>query len=245
MTLWPAECSRPFPSEEVVHSTLAIHSLVPTRLSPHRVCGKLAVVHSAWVVVAGALAGAGGATVLRRIPRGVRLPVPVCAALVAVLWWLVGGRGSLPLWWLPVPLVLGWAGVLLAGSDLVTRRLPDALTLPLYPIAGLLLGVAAIGTADPALLPRAAAGGLLWGGGYAAVRLVAPAALGGGDVKLAGSLGALTAATSWPALLLAVLAASVVTAAVAAPARLLGYAEVPHGPAMLAAAWLVVLHPPV
>lgn len=185
---------------------------------------------------------------LRRIPRGVRLPVPVCAALVAALWWLAGGRADvidLPLWWWPVPLVLGWAGVLLGGADLVARRLPDALTLPLYPMVGVLLGVAAIGAADPALLPRAAAGGLLWAGGYAAVRLAAPGALGGGDVKLAGSLGALTAATSWPALLLAVLAASVMTAAVAAPARLLGYAAVPHGPAMLAAAWLVVLHPPV
>jgi hypothetical protein len=42
-----------------------------------------------------------------------------------------------------------------------------------------------------------------------------------------------------------VLAANVVTAAIAAPARLLGYRDVPHGPAMLAAAWLVVLHPPV
>jgi hypothetical protein len=45
--------------------------------------------------------------------------------------------------------------------------------------------------------------------------------------------------------LLAVLTANVVTAAAAAPARMLGYRDVPHGPAMLAAAWLVVLHPPV
>lgn len=185
---------------------------------------------------------------LRRIPRGVRVSVPVCAALVAVLWWVVGGRADvagLPLWWWPVPLVLGWAGVLLGGADLVARRLPDALTLPLYPVVGVLLGVAAIGAADPVLLLRATAGALLWAGGYAVVRLAAPGALGGGDVKLAGSLGALTAATSWSGLLLAVLVASVVTAAVAASARILGYAEVPHAPAMLAAAWLVVLHPPV
>jgi leader peptidase (prepilin peptidase)/N-methyltransferase len=76
------------------------------------------------------------------------------------------------------------------------------------------------------------------------VRLLAPGALGGGDVKLAGSLGALTAATSWSGLVLAVLAASVLTAVVALPARIIGYREVPHGPAMLAVAWLVVLHPP-
>jgi hypothetical protein len=28
------------------------------------------------------------------------------------------------------------------------------------------------------------------------------------------------------------------------PARMLGHSDVPHGPAMLTAAWLVVLHPP-
>ncbi len=184
---------------------------------------------------------------LRRIPRGVRVPVPVCAALVALLWAVVGTRaeGGLPLWWWPVPLILGWVGVLLGGADLMARRLPDALTLPAYPLVAVLLGAAAIGVADAGLLARALAGALLWGGGYAAVRLVAPGAVGGGDVKLAGSLGALTAATSWPGLLLAVLAASALTAVVAAPARMFGYPDVPHGPAMLAAAWLVVLHPPV
>jgi leader peptidase (prepilin peptidase)/N-methyltransferase len=182
---------------------------------------------------------------LRRIPRGVPVPVSACTVLVAVLWWVVGGQADVPLWWWPVPLTLGWVGVLLGGADLIARRLPDALTLPLYPLVAVLLGAAAIGAADTELLSRAAAGALLWAGGYGVVRLLTPSALGGGDVKLAGSLGALTAATSWPGLLLAVLAASALTAAVAAPARMFGYSEVPHGPAMLAAAWLVVLHPPV
>jgi leader peptidase (prepilin peptidase)/N-methyltransferase len=183
---------------------------------------------------------------LRKIPRGARVPVPACAALVAMLWVVVSTRANqgLPLWWCPVPLILGWAGVLLGGADLVTRRLPDALTLPAYPLVAVLLGAASIGSADDALLLRAAAGALLWAGGYATVRLIAPGAIGGGDVKLAGSLGALTAATSWPGLILAVLAASALTAVVAVPARMWGYPDVPHGPAMLTAAWVVVLHPP-
>ena len=134
---------------------------------------------------------------------------------------------------------------MLGGADLVARRLPDALTLPAYPLVAGLLGIATFGAGNTDPLGRAALGALLWAGGYAAVRLVSPRALGGGDVKLAGSLGALTAATSWSGLLLAVLAASVLTATVALPARLLGYPEVPHGPAMLAAAWLVVVHTPV
>lgn len=184
---------------------------------------------------------------MRWIPRGVRVPAPVCGVLVAVLWVVVVQRADegLPLWWWPVPLLLGWAGVLLGGADLVARRLPDVLTLPAYPLVAVLLTVAAIGAADGSLMLRSAAGASVWAGGYAMVRLLAPGALGGGDVKLAGSLGALTAATSWSGLLLAVLAASVLTAVVAAPARMFGYREVPHGPAMLAAAWLVVLHPPV
>jgi leader peptidase (prepilin peptidase)/N-methyltransferase len=202
---------------------------------------------SVWVAGAGALAGAGGALLLRRIPRGVRVPVPACGVAVAVLWAVVAARAgaSLPLWWCPVPLALAWAGVLLSGADLVARRLPDALTMPAYPLVAVLLVAAAIAAADAGPLLRALAGALLWAGGYAAVRLIAPDSLGGGDVKLAGSVGALTAATSWPGLLLAMVAASAVTAALAAPARILGLREVPHGPAMLAAAWLVVLHPPV
>ena len=59
------------------------------------------------------------------------------------------------------------------------------------------------------------------------------------DVRLARDRGVT------PLPMLAVLAASVVTAVVAAPARILGYPDVPHGPAMLVASWLVVLHPPV
>ena len=196
------------------------------------------------MAVLGAAAGAGGAMALRRLPRGVPVPVPVCAVAVAALWAAVAGDG-LPMWWWPIPLVLGWAGVLLAGADLVARRLPDALTLPAYPVFAVLLGAAAVGAGNAELLVRATAGALLWAGGYAAVRLVAPGAMGGGDVKLAGSLGALTAATSWPGLLVAMLAANVLTAAAAGPARILGYRDLPHGPAMLAAAWLVVLHPPV
>ncbi|MGH3670505.1 MAG: prepilin peptidase [Pseudonocardiaceae bacterium] len=202
---------------------------------------------SVWAAGAGGLAGAGGALLLRWIPRGVRLPVPVCGLAVAALWAVVAVRAGagLPLWWCPVPLALAWAGVLLSGADLVARRLPDALTVPAYPLVAVLLSAAAIAAADAGPLFRALAGAVLWAGGYAAVRLVAPGALGGGDVKLAGSVGALTAATSWPGLLLAILGASAVTVALAAPARLLGLREVPHGPAMLVAAWLVVLHPPV
>jgi leader peptidase (prepilin peptidase)/N-methyltransferase len=202
-------------------------------------------VNSVWAAVTGAVAGAGGAVLLRRVPRGVRVSVLACGVLVAALWAVVVARaGGLPVWWWPAPLVLAWAGVLLGTADVAARRLPDALTLPAYPVVAVLLVVAAVGVGDADLMVRAIGGALLWAGGYAAVRMIAPGALGGGDVKLAGSLGALTAASSWPGLLLAVLAASALTVVIAGPARMFGCRDVPHGPAMLAAAWLVVLHPP-
>lgn len=197
----------------------------------------------ATTTAAGAGAGAAGARLLRRLPRGVRVPAGACAAAVALAWCAVAVRaGELPLWWLPVPLVLGWAGVLLGAADLLARRLPDALTLPAYPVVTVLLGLAAAGTGDAGLPYRALAGAVLWAGGYAAVRLVAPGALGGGDVKLAGTLGAIAAAVSWPGLLLAVLAATALTTAVSLSALVFGgRGEVPHGPAMLASTWLIAL----
>ncbi|MGH3910421.1 MAG: hypothetical protein ACRDRM_06280, partial [Pseudonocardiaceae bacterium] len=56
------------------------------------------------VVLAGAAlglaAGAGGALLLRRIPRGVRVAPLVCAAMVSALWATVGAlAGELPPWW--------------------------------------------------------------------------------------------------------------------------------------------------
>ena len=116
---------------------------------------------------------------LRRIPRGVRVPVPVCAVSVAALWAVIGGRAGLgvPLWWWPVPALLAWGGVLLGSADLVARRLPDALTLPAYPLAAGVLGIAALGAGHVGPLTRAAVGALLWAGGYAAIRLISPGAL--------------------------------------------------------------------
>ncbi|MCC9205367.1 prepilin peptidase [Arthrobacter sp. zg-Y769] len=79
--------------------------------------------------------------------------------------------------------------VRLAVTDIRTRRLPNALVLPSYPIAGGLLGGAALAAGEPdrvaAMLLGAAA---LWAG-FFALRLLSPAGLGFGDVKLGGLLG--------------------------------------------------------
>jgi leader peptidase (prepilin peptidase)/N-methyltransferase len=233
----------------------------------------------------GMLAGALARWLLGRLRRGADVPPPWCELLVGVLWAASGywwAAGWLETAWLPLLLGLGWLAVAAGAVDLLHCRLPDALTVPALP-AALLLAVPLGGAA----VLRAALGAAALGGGYLLVRLVAPAAFGAGDVKLAAPLGAAMAAASWPALLVGALLAAVLTLGVAmvqsgvgalagarleaplgarfgpppgVPAGRDGPADelardvagglagvprgllsvVPHGPAMLAAGWLVL-----
>ncbi|MDR7303300.1 prepilin peptidase [Haloactinomyces albus] len=193
--------------------------------------------------IAGLGAGRCGTELLRRLRRGVRPPALCCEGGVALLWALVAVRivaGALPLWWAAVPLLVGWLAVVLTTCDLLAGRLPDALTLSAYPATAAVLGLAACGGGVPGMASRALLGVVLFAGSYACVRLVSPSAMGAGDVKLAGSLGAVAGAVSPGAVLLTMAAAAVVTIAAAGVAR---RATVPHGPAMLLPAWLVTAFP--
>ncbi|EQD81533.1 hypothetical protein N599_35610 [Saccharopolyspora erythraea D] len=187
---------------------------------------------------AGAVAGGLGGMLLRSLRRGVVVPRFACGLAVAVLWSVVGlsvSCGWMPPWWVPVPLWLGWLAVLLTACDLIARRLPDVLTLTAYPVAALLLGAA-----DPGLLLGGLTGLVLFAGLYLGVRVLSPASIGPGDVKLAGSLGAVVGAVSVPAVLGCVAVAAGLTLVVAARSR---GAAVAHGPAMLLPAWLVAAFP--
>lgn len=116
----------------------------------------------------------------------------------------------------------------LSGYDIAERRLPNWLTLP----GGLLvLVVAAVAERGLAAL----AGALALSGVYLAVHLLSPRAMGGGDVKLAVGLGAMTGAFGADVWVLAALAAPVFTAVLASGAALRGIPTVPHGPSMCAA----------
>ncbi len=192
--------------------------------------------------LAGAAAGAIGRRIANRAVHGTsRPPWPELAgaALSGLLGWRAG-TGQLPSWWLPVPLVLGWFAVPLVAADLARRRLPDALTLPAYPVLGLTIAVAAAAGPGPGLALSALAGTIVFGGVHALVRAIAPAAMGGGDVKLAGSLGAVLGALGWPALAVAAVLAAVVTAVLALGTRA---TTAPHGPGLLAATWLLAAFP--
>lgn len=142
----------------------------------------------------------------------------------------------MPWWWLPVPLLLGWLAVLLSVCDVTASRLPDALTLPAYPVAAVMLTWVGYWSRAPGLVVDAVIGAVLFTGTYAVVRVVSPGAIGPGDVKLAGSLGAVVGAVSVAAVLMCMVAAAFLTLLQSAVVR---RRSVPHGPAMLAPAWLV------
>lgn len=175
---------------------------------------------------------------------------PCCEVVTALLWVVIAvhaSTGAVPWWWLPVPLVLAGFGVALAAVDLRHQRLPDAMTLPAYPVMAVLIMVADRGAPFGGLALHALCGALAFGGAHLLIRLVAPSAIGAGDVKLAGSLGAVLGAVGPEALVIAAALAAVITLALAAGAKVISqpgwWHGVPHGPGLLAAAWLIATFP--
>ncbi|WP_068189239.1 A24 family peptidase [Mycobacterium sp. UM_CSW] len=120
--------------------------------------------------------------------------------------------------------VLAWLA-LLSAYDVRRRRLPNALTLP--GAAGILLVAALTGRGLPAL-----AGAAALTGAYLAVHLVAPAAMGAGDVKLAIGLGGLAGRFGPDVWFLAALGAPLLTALAGVVGLARGARTVPHGPSM-------------
>ena len=185
--------------------------------------------------LAGGMAGGGARLLLGRLRRGVAVRAGCCEVLLGGLWAVAGlawASGSLSGRLLPVLLGLAWLGVAAGAVDVLRRRLPDALTVPAIPI-GLLLLV----PIGPAAVARGVAGAAAGLSAYGALHLLRPASLGAGDVKLAGSLGAVLAGVSWPSAALAAVLASLLTVALALVTR---QARVPHGPGMVTAAWAVL-----
>ena len=187
---------------------------------------------------AGAPAGLFGG---RLVARSVDVSPLWCVAGTVALWALAGARwGSVPPWWLPVPVLLGWFTVLLTAADLAHRRLPDRVNLSGYPALGAALAVAATGAGAPLGL-HALAGVVVFGGVHLAVHLWRPEALGAGDVKLAGWLGGVLGVVGWSSMVLVTFVAAVCSLLLRlAPAWRSG---APHGPGLLAATWVVAMFP--
>lgn len=121
--------------------------------------------------------------------------------------------------------VLAWC-VALSVYDIRERRLPTWLTLP---GAVVFLAVAVVmGHGVPAVLGAAGLTAL-----YLAIYLIAPTALGAGDVKLALAVGGLTGAFGYDVWVLAAIAAPLLTAVLGTVALIRRTeSSVPHGPSM-------------
>ncbi|MCC3277179.1 MULTISPECIES: prepilin peptidase [unclassified Arthrobacter] len=110
------------------------------------------------------------------------------AGTLADYWTAPGGMHA---GWL-LGLALAWFTVLavrLSAADIRTRRLPDALVLPSYPVAGALLAAAALAVGESGRIAGMLLGAAGLGAGFFVLRLLNPSGLGLGDVKLAGLLG--------------------------------------------------------
>ena len=133
-------------------------------------------------------------------------------------------------------------GIALALIDMDTHRLPDVIVLPSYAVAGSLLTLAALIGNDWIALLRAGAGMAALYGFYFLLRLVRPAGMGGGDVKLAGVIGLYLGWVAWGALAVGAFSAFLIGGVIGLALILIRRATrktaIPFGPYMLAGAWV-------
>ncbi|GAB3879608.1 prepilin peptidase [Kibdelosporangium lantanae] len=196
------------------------------------------------LLTTGTLAGALGRLLLARLRRGATVPPGWCELATGLLWAILAAA-NLPPRWLPLMLTFTWFAVLLITTDLKHNRLPNALTIPAYPAVAALLAIACLTTGGPGPEPllRATAGALILRCLYATVHTLKPAALGGGDVKLAGPLGAILAAVSWLTLTVALTLAALITLTLHAISPTRWQEGTPHAPGLLASTWLLTFLP--
>jgi leader peptidase (prepilin peptidase)/N-methyltransferase len=123
----------------------------------------------------------------------------------------------------------------LSGYDIRQRRLPNRLTLP--GCAVITVAAAVVGQGRAAVI-----GAVALAAAYLVVHLLAPAAMGAGDVKLALGTGALTACFGPEAWMLAAIGAPLLTVVLGTVARVRSaVTTLPHGPSMCAASAAAIL----
>ena len=142
-------------------------------------------------------------------------------------------------------LALAGIGAWLIVIDARMHRLPNRIVLPT--LGGLLVLVLldAVVTGGTLSLVRALLGALILGGFYAVLRLVSPAGMGGGDVKLAVVIGLLLGWHGWQELAVGAASAFVLGALYALMLIVLrradGKTRIAFGPWMIAGAVMGIL----
>lgn len=182
-------------------------------------------------------------------PISVRYPLVEAgtAVLFGLTAWFTG-----PTWVLPALLYLAAISVALTLIDIDTKRLPNAIVLPAYPVALALLALASWnpgGASDwPALVRALIGAGALYAV-YFVAAVVHPSGMGFGDVKLAGVLGLYLGWFGWGALFVGWFAAFLLGGIFSVGLLLTGRAGrksgIPFGPWMLlgAAVGIVIGEP--
>lgn len=217
-------------------SVVAPASACPRCGHPIRARDNIPVV--SWLILRGRCRDCGA-------PINLRYPLVeagTAAAFVLVAWWL--GLS----WQLPAFAYLAAVSVALALIDLDTRRLPDVIVLPSYPVAMGLLALAAWNPGagnDWSAWVRSVAGAAILSGVYLLVVLVYPAGMGLGDVKTAGLVGLYLGWVGWGALAVGGFAAFLLGGVWSIALLLTGRAGrktgIPFGPWILAGAWAGLL----
>lgn len=146
---------------------------------------------------------------------------------------------------LPAYLYLGAVSVALAVIDIRTRRLPNPITLPSYPIGVALLGVAVPFVQDgPARFVHALIGMAGLYVFFLVLFLIYPKGMGFGDVKLAGLLGLYLGWFGFGVLIVGAFLGYILGGVYGLGAILAGRATrktaIPFGPFMIAGALLAV-----
>jgi leader peptidase (prepilin peptidase)/N-methyltransferase len=166
---------------------------------------------------------------------------PVVEACTAIAFALVAAWAGLS-WLLPALLYLVAISVALALIDVEHHRLPNAIVLPSYLVAGVLLVIPALAAAQPGRLVRMAAGAAVTYGVYFLLMFINPRGMGFGDVKLAGILGGYLGWFSWGSAVVGGFLAFAVGGAAGILLILVRRAGmktmIPFGPYMLIGAWL-------
>jgi len=129
--------------------------------------------------------------------------------------------------------------------DVKHHLLPNRIVFPSAAIAGVLLLLASLLMFDAGAALRTILGGVVLLVVYAILRLIYPAGMGFGDVKLAFVLGLYLGFVSWPAVMWGTVLAFILAAlwgiALMALRRGTGKTEIPFGPFMLAGALVVMV----
>jgi leader peptidase (prepilin peptidase)/N-methyltransferase len=145
---------------------------------------------------------------------------------------------------LPAYLYFAAIGVVLTVTDLQVRRLPNAIVLPSYPVAAVLLAVSAAVDGGWWALVRALLGGAVLFGFFYALAYFYPAGMGFGDVKLAAIVGGVLAYLSWSALLIGAFAGFLIGAVAGLTMMALKRAgrktAIPFGPSMIVGAFVAI-----